>query len=91
MALSKAPVPLPKWEKADAYALQAMWAGNATTEQQQRGMKWIIEAAADTYGFPDKPDNDRLSTIWLGRTFVGKQIVKLIKINLSLLKNPEEN
>lgn len=90
MALSKAPVPLPKWEVADAYALQAMWAGTATAEQQRRGMQWIIDSACDTYGFPDRPENERLSTIWFGRMFVGKQIVKLCKINLSLLKKPEE-
>lgn len=90
MALSKAPVPIPAYEQADAYALQAIWEGRATPDQQKRGLKWIIESACDTYGFPDKPDKEDLKNIWLGRMFAGKQIVKLIKINATLLKKPTE-
>jgi hypothetical protein len=88
MAISRAPVPIPAYEKADAYALQAMWDGRATPDQQMRGMKWIIEKACQTYDMCDKPDKERLAAIFEGRRFAGLQIVKLVKINATLL--PEE-
>lgn len=84
--VKKAPVPIPRWEEADAHALQALERGNANPEQQKRALKWIIEGACLTYDYCDKPDNERLAAIFDGRRFAGLQIVKLIKINLSLLK-----
>lgn len=86
----KAPVPVPLWDKPDAYAIQALERGEATPDQQKRALAWIINNACLTYDFPDQPENDRLSTIWMGRMFAGKQIVKLIKINLSKLKQLED-
>lgn len=82
----RAPVPIPKWEKDDAYALQALERGDATPAQQQRALAWIINSACDTYGFCDQPHIERLSAIFDGRRFAGLQIVKLIKINATLLK-----
>lgn len=86
-APKRAPVPVAKWEKADAAALQALERGKATPDQQQRALAWIINTACLTYDFCDQPENDRLSAIFDGRRFAGLQIVKLIKINLSLLKD----
>lgn len=86
-----APIPVPKWEKADAYAIQALERGEATPDQQRRALAWIVNSACQTYDFCDKPESDRLSAIFDGRRFAGLQVVKLIKINLSLLKpKPEE-
>lgn len=86
MVDKKPPIPVPDWEDADAYAMQALERGEATPEQQKRALTWIVNNACDTYGFPMNPESDRLSAVWLGRVFVGKQIVKLIKINMSLVK-----
>lgn len=86
MASKRAPIPVPPWEKADAYALQALERGEATPEQQQRALKWIVEKACATYDFCDQPDVERLSAIFDGRRFSGTQIVKLVNLNLSLLK-----
>lgn len=85
-APKKAPIPIPKWENADAYAIQALEKGVASPEQQKRALRWIIERACLTYDFCDKPEDDRLSAIFDGRRFAGLQIVKLVKINMSLLK-----
>lgn len=91
MATTKTPpIPIPKWEKADASALQALERGVANEGQQKRALSWIVNNACATYDFCDKPDNERLSAIFDGRRFAGLQIVKLIKINLSTLKKPEE-
>lgn len=89
--VKKAPIPIPRWEKADAAALQALERGEANSDQQKRALSWIINNACMTYDFCDKPDNERLSAIFDGRRFAGIQIVKLIKINLSLMKKLEGN
>lgn len=78
----KAPVPVPKFEDADAYAIQALERGQASPEQQKRALRWIVECACLTYDFCDKPESERLAAIFDGRRFAGLQIVKLIKINM---------
>ena len=80
------PIPVPLWEDADAYAIQALERGEANPEQQKRALRWIVEEACQTYGFSMTPDIDRLSAIFDGRRFSGLQIVKLIKINMSKVK-----
>lgn len=85
-ARRRGPIPVPPWDNADAYAIQALERGEATPEQQQRALRWIVDRACGTYDFPDKPDHDRLCAIFDGRRFAGLQIVKLIKINLALMK-----
>lgn len=82
----RAPVPVPHWEKADACAIQAVEKGEATPEQQKRALAWIVNSACLTYDFSDQPESDRLSAIFDGRRFAGLQVVKLIKINISKLK-----
>lgn len=77
----------PEYEEADVAAVQALHAGSATPDQQKRALKWIIEGAAATYDFPFRPgSDDRETNIALGRQFVGQQIVKLLKINLSIMR-----
>lgn len=53
---------------------------------QQRALRWIIERAAGTYDQSFTPDSPRLTDFAEGRRFVGLQIVKLLKINLSTMK-----
>lgn len=85
------PITVPDWTVADASALQACVRGDATSEQQQRAINWIIYGAADTYGFAFRPgDTDRETNIALGRQFVGHQIVKLLKINTAALRRKPE-
>lgn len=76
----------PDWEKSDAYALQALNRGDATVDQQRRALKWIIEQAAATYDMSYRPESQRDTDFALGRAFVGQQIVKLLKLNLALIK-----
>ena len=74
----------PEYELADASALQALVRGNATKEQQQRAVNWVINSAADTYGL-DYRQNDRDHAFGAGRRFVGMQIVKMLKLNTAAL------
>lgn len=82
----RGPIPVPRWEDADVYAIQALERGEAAPEQQKRALAWIINNACETYGFCDKPDVDRLAAIFDGRRFAGTQIVKLMKINMAFVK-----
>lgn len=79
----------PHYELADAGAIQALHRGEATPEQQQRALKWIIEHACKTYDMPYRPGGDdgrRDTDFALGRQFVGQQIVKLLKLNLAMMR-----
>lgn len=80
-------IPAP-YDLADASAIQALIRGEAEPHQQQRALKWIIEQAAGTYEFNFYP-SDRETAFALGRGFVGQQIVKLSKLNLSTLRRAD--
>lgn len=68
-------------------ALQALQRGDATGDQMQRALKWIV-GCAGTYDLSFRPgqDGERESSFAEGKRFVGLQIVKLLKINLSQLR-----
>jgi len=77
------PVP---WELADAGALQALEAGTANKEQQQRALLWLVNVASgrDQMSFqPGGEEGRRDSDFAEGRRFVGSQVVKMLKLNLS--------
>lgn len=77
------------WQDQDAYALQALEQGKATPHQQQRALAWIINQACMTYDttfFPGDLAGQRESDLAQGRAFAGKQIVKLIKLNMARIE-----
>lgn len=81
------------YETADAVAMQALVAGEATPEQQMRALKWIIEKAAGAYDqtfWPGGEDGRRNTDFAEGRRFVGNSIVKLTRLNISSLRRKED-
>lgn len=78
----------PPYEVVHAAGLQALQRGDATEHQQQLVLKWLIEQAAGTYEFHFYP-TDRETTFSLGRAMVGQQIVKLLSLDLSILRRTE--
>lgn len=78
-----------EYELADVSAVQAIHTGTATADQQARALKWIIEIAAGTYDAHFYPDA-RLTDFALGRAFVGQQIVKMLRLNVSALRRNED-
>ena len=72
----------PSWENADAEAFQALARGEASKAQQQRALNWILYQAANIYDLEYRTD-DRAHAFVSGRRFVGLQIVKLLKLNLT--------
>ncbi|MBM4199753.1 MAG: hypothetical protein FJ189_00500 [Gammaproteobacteria bacterium] len=82
----------PKYEIHDVVAIQAVAGGTATPEQQQAAMRYIVDNLAGTYGMsycPGDGDGRRDSDFAEGRRFVGLQLVKLIKLNVSLLRRKQ--
>lgn len=75
----------PDWAPADAAAIQALAEGKATPEQQQRALNWVIYQGAGTYELEYRTDS-RDHAFASGRRFVGLQLVKLIKVNLGMLR-----
>jgi hypothetical protein len=69
---------------ADVSAMQALQNGTANDDQQRRALRWIIEKAAGTYDFSFYP-GERETSFALGRVFVGQQVVKLMRLNVSEL------
>lgn len=86
--MKKAPPQIepPHYENVDVGAVQALASGTASPDQQRRALDWIITAASATYDQSFNPDSDRLTSFAEGRRFVGNQIVKLTKLNLSKLQ-----
>lgn len=79
------------YEDADVYALKNLAAGNANEGQQQRVLKFIIEALCGNYDLSFRPGDDgpRATDFAEGKRFVALQLVKLINMNPKLLKgNP---
>lgn len=87
--LKRAPIPPADFEKPDASAIQALERGDATPDQQKRALNWIIFHACQTYDFCTNPESDRLSAIFDGRRYAGLQIIKILKINISKMKDAE--
>jgi hypothetical protein len=74
------------YSKADVYAIQALMTGTANEDQQKRALRWIIESAAGTYEMSFRPESSRDTDFAEGRRFVGNQLVKMTKINATLLQ-----
>ena len=78
----------PPYEIADVASIQALQRGDASEHQQKLALKWLIERAAGTYEFNFYP-TDRETAFALGREFVGQQIVKLLHLDLALMRRNE--
>jgi hypothetical protein len=87
-----APWKSPPYDPADAAALQALQRGQASIDQQQRALRWIINQACATYDFAYRPgtEGDRDTVLALGRQFVGQQIVKLCNLKIGLITTRRE-
>lgn len=73
----------------DVAAIQALRTGTANEGQQQRALDWIINSASGATVWPYR-ESQRETDIALGRQMVGQQIIGLLKINLSALRQYEE-
>lgn len=68
-------------------AVQALYRGEASPDQQTRAIEWILHKASDTYGAVNgnayRDENEggpRAEAFLLGRRFVGETIVKIVNM-----------
>lgn len=89
--LENAPWMPPAYEIADASAFQALTRGDASPDQQKRVVKWLVHEAARTYdmSFRPGPGGERDTAFAEGRRFVGLQVVKMVNLDLALLRRTE--
>ena len=69
-------------------AVHALARGEANPHQQTEVLKWILEFVAGVNEHQFYPD-DRMTAFSLGRKFVGDQIIKVSKLDLSTLRSNE--
>lgn len=73
----------PKFDPADIGAIQALFRGDATKDQQQRAINFIVsEVCAVPYSAYD-PKNQRNTDFALGKQRVGHLIVRYNRLNVS--------
>jgi len=68
--------------------MQALAKGTASAHQQRVALDWIMYRASNYLDEPYRPGGDegsRDTVFALGRAFVGRQIAKLLNVNLSVL------
>jgi hypothetical protein len=80
------------YDVADASAFQALKRGDASPDQQKRALEWIIRVGARIGDMPyfDGPDGERATAFACGKQFVGHAILKLLKLDLALLRQRQD-
>jgi hypothetical protein len=75
---------------ADAMALKAMFAGEATPDQQKAGMLWITRIAGRLNKMSYQPGAVDDTSFLEGRRFVGNLIMRLVTTNPDELRSEIE-
>lgn len=75
---------------AEIMAIKALNAGNASPQQQQTALRWILHAACALQGEPYFPASERDTAYMLGRQYVGRQILGLIQADTSTSNRKSE-
>jgi hypothetical protein len=79
-----------EWTVAEVSAAQALERGDATPDQQQRFLAYVVNGLCATYDLSFRPggaEGARASDFAEGKRSVGLQIVKLLRLNLMALRD----
>ncbi len=71
------PLAPPDYTKADAHALRALQRGDASKDQQQRALNFVINTICGTYDCASRR-NERDTNLALGKQRAGQHIVYLL-------------
>ena len=85
MADNKGHVVLPE-DDLDTYAIQALFKGEASPEQQVRAMKCVIHEICGAYNMTFDPESQRWSDFNEGKRHVGRTLVNISTINVGVIK-----
>jgi hypothetical protein len=76
---------------ADAAAIQALAAGEATPDQQRRALAWIVNVGCRTYDLSWRFGDPHSTSFAEGRRFAGMEIVRVMKVNVEQLRKQGQN
>jgi hypothetical protein len=82
---SPADAPAP-FDLPDVAAVQAVYRGNASEDQQKRAMEWVIKGAAQIGSQSYRAGDSHATAFVEGRRFVGAQILSLLALSVEDLK-----
>ena len=74
-----------EWDIPVVSAAQALQRGEATAQQQQEFLHWLINQACATYDISFQIEGDRETAFAEGRRFVGANVVKLQKLSTNAI------
>lgn len=90
--MSIKPLPAPPadapagFEIADVAAVQAVYRGEGTPDQQKRAMEWVIKGAAQIGQQSYRAGDSHATAFVEGRRFVGAQILSLLAMKIGDLR-----
>jgi len=73
-------------DDVDSYAIQALFRGEASPEQQVRAMKCLIHELCGTYNMTFDPDNGKWQDFNEGKRHIGRTLVNISTINVGIIK-----
>lgn len=90
-ALDHAPWLPCDYTPGEVLSIQALAAGTATAAEQKMALAWILKLTGinDQPFFPGGEDGRRSTDFALGKADVGRQIAKLVKLNLERIRGGE--
>lgn len=77
----------PEFTKAHASLVKQLFAGTLDQEGQRQVVRFLVEDLCGTYDLSYRPESERNTVFAEGKRFIGMELVKLSKINLSLIKD----
>ena len=84
--LSEEPLAPPPTTKAEAIAIKALAAGDASQEQQRLAFDWILYSACGMLDEPYRPERPQDTAFMLGRGRVARAIMAIISKPVSDLQ-----
>lgn len=75
----------------DAYAVQALFKGEASEAEQLRAVKWIVYELCGTYAQSFDPENQRTTDFNEGRRSVGRALVGIASLNVGKLSEARKD
>ncbi|MHB8816526.1 MAG: hypothetical protein ACYDAE_25135 [Steroidobacteraceae bacterium] len=87
------PWSVPDYDLVDAAAIQALYRGTATEDQQRHAFTYIVQhlcAFGDLeFRPPDMDPHGRAAAFAGGKRFIGQQLIKFAQLNLALLRKKD--
>lgn len=71
-------------------SFQAIEAGNANDTQQKKALEWLLNDLCKTYDMSYRPGDQMATAFAEGRRAVGLEVVTMLKVNTSRLRQLEE-